>query len=89
MKTKPKLTRAYLLLKSKPDLNTEALLNVLKSSPYKVLHAYRNLVLIESSEADLKQLKEQLESPSNDGPDWHVFLNQYVTTILSQNRGPL
>jgi hypothetical protein len=84
MKTKLKLVRAYLLLKTKPDQNSQVLLDVLKSRPYKVLHTYRNLILIESTEDELSQLKEQWQNSTNEDHDWHVILSQYVASIVPQ-----
>ncbi len=87
MKTKPKSKqiRAYLLLKTNLDQNSQVLLDVLKTSPYKVLHTYRNLVLIESTEDELSQLKDQCKNPQTEGPDWHIVLNQYVASIVQQD----
>lgn len=76
--------RAYLLLKPDHQAHTSDFLALLKKSPFKVIHSYRNLLLIEATKTELKKLQAQWQQPSSENHDWQQELALYVTSIRFQ-----
>jgi hypothetical protein len=58
--------RAYLLLKPDHQSHTSDLLAILEKSPFKVIHEYRNLLLIEAAKTELHKLQAQWQQPSSE-----------------------